>query len=102
MHYTNQLRDLEAFVKDKPDNAAARFVLGYHYLVAGHQDAARAAVRRVVDLEPKDRVAQQLLSGLEKADEPQADSRAAAAGEDKERFRDGDETELVGNVDRSA
>ena len=38
--YTQQLRKLEAFTNDKPTDAAARFVLAYHYLVVGHTDAA--------------------------------------------------------------
>ena len=38
--YTAQLRALEAYCQQKPDDAAARFVLAYHYLVAGHDDAA--------------------------------------------------------------
>jgi tetratricopeptide (TPR) repeat protein len=93
--YTDQLRDLEATVKEEPDHAAARFVLGYHYLVAGHQDAARRQFARVVDLQPKDRVAEQLLGGLQKADESQA-TREPPRPQEDERFRDGEETELVG------
>lgn len=95
--YTQQLRDLEGFVKDDPRSAAGRFLLGYHYLVAGHQDAARRQFERVVDLQPKDRVAQQLLTGLQKSDEPQAQPQAAPSDSDEPRFRDGDETELVGH-----
>lgn len=93
--YTGQLRALEVSVRDEPDLAASRFVLGYHYLVAGHQDAARRQFARVVELEPKDRVAQQLLTGLERADEP----RAAALPEPREddRYREGVETDLVGH-----
>ena len=96
--YTQQLRDLEAFTKDEPKSAAGRFVLGYHYLVAGHQDAARRQFERVVDLEPKDRVAQQLLSGLEKADDRRAsvDPPPAPPAEREEVVKDGEETDLVG------
>jgi len=97
--YEDQLRDLESFTKEEPKNAAGRFLLGYHYLVAGHQDAARRQFEKVVDLQPKDRVAKQLLTGLEKADEPQANREPPPEPKesDKSRFRDGEETELVGH-----
>lgn len=94
--YTAQLRDLETTVKNNPDGAAARFVLGYHYLVAGHQDAARKQFARVVDLQPKDRVAVQLLGGLQKPEDSQA-VRPPEPREDENRVRDGEETELVGH-----
>jgi tetratricopeptide (TPR) repeat protein len=98
--YERQLRGLETYIADHPDNAAARFVLGYHYLVAGHQDAAQRQFAKVVDLQPKDRVAQQLLTGLEHRDEPRevrpaADQRPADQPAN-DRVRDGDETDLVG------
>jgi hypothetical protein len=81
--YTKQLRNLEAFVRENPDNAAASFVLGYHYLVTNYTDAARRKLQRVVDLEPKDRVALQLLKGLdEKAVPP--DTSADSAPTDAE------------------
>jgi len=92
--YTKQLRDLEAFTKEKPDNPAGRFVLGYHYLVAGHTDAAKKQFEKVVDLQPKDRVAQQLLAGLEKDDKAAVSQPPPEPA--KERFRDGEETDLVG------
>jgi len=97
--YEDQLRDLESFTKEEPKNAAGRFLLGYHYLVAGHQDAARRQFEKVVDLQPKDRVAKQLLTGLEKADEPQANREPPPEPKesDKSPFRDGEETELVGH-----
>jgi tetratricopeptide (TPR) repeat protein len=97
--YEKQLRDLESFAKNEPKNAAGRFLLGYHYLVAGHQDAACKQFQQVVDLQPKDRVAQQLLAGLDKSDEPKpaVDNPPAPAQGDKQRFKDGEETELVGH-----
>jgi tetratricopeptide (TPR) repeat protein len=76
--YTRQLRNLEAFVRENPDNAAANFVLGYHYLVTNYTDAARKKLQRVVDLEPKDRVAAQLLKGLDDKAAPPATSADAA------------------------
>jgi len=97
--YEQQLRKLEGATKDDPQNAASRFLLGYHYLVAGHQDAARRQFAKVVELQPKDRVAQQLLTGLEKTEEPQANREPPPEPKesDKPRFQDGDETELVGH-----
>jgi tetratricopeptide (TPR) repeat protein len=76
--YTTQLRSLEAFVRENPDNAAANFVLGYHYLVTDYTDAARKKLQRVVDLEPKDRVAAQLLKGLDDKAAPPATAADAA------------------------
>ena len=46
--YTAQLRALEAYCKQKPDDAAAHFVLAYQYLVAGYDDAAAEQLKRVV------------------------------------------------------
>lgn len=62
--YTRQLRALEAYRNEHPDSAAARFVLAYHYLVAGHHDAAASQLERVVELEPQDRIARQILESL--------------------------------------
>lgn len=59
--YTNQLRVLEAAAKQDPQNGALRFLLAYHYLTAGYPDAAARQLRRVVALEPNDRVAADLL-----------------------------------------
>jgi tetratricopeptide (TPR) repeat protein len=93
--YTRQLRDLEGFTKEDREDAASRFVLGYHYLVAGHMDAASRQFEKVTELQPKDRVAQQLLSGLQKDDSAAASERIPEPAPD-ERFRDGEETDLIG------
>ena len=76
--YTTQLRALEAFVRENPNNPAANFVLGYHYLVTNFPDAARKKLQKVVELEPKDRVAAQLLKGLDDKAEPPATVADAA------------------------
>jgi tetratricopeptide (TPR) repeat protein len=60
--YTKQLRALEIFRRDHPTDAAARFLLAYHYLTMGHTAAAATELRAVVQLVPQDRVAAQLLS----------------------------------------
>lgn len=68
--YTRQLRGLEAFANEHADSPAPQFLLAYHYLVAGHADAAQRKLASVVELEPRDQVARQLLQGLSKDDEP--------------------------------
>ena len=62
--YTTHLRALEAAAKEQSNDAATRFLLAYHYLIGGHQDAAVAKLQVVVELNPKDRVAAELLQML--------------------------------------
>ena len=38
--YTQQLRALESYAVAHPDSADARFLLGYHYMTEGYEDAA--------------------------------------------------------------
>ena len=89
--YTGHLRTLEEFCRTHPDDAAAHFVLGYHYLVGGHTDMAAAALRLVVAKQPGDVVAKRLLEAITPPAEekptaasdvgsapPQADTTAAA------------------------
>lgn len=63
--YTAQLRKLEEATKAKPDSAALHFVLGYHYVTCGHEDAAKAEFAKVVELNPKDTLAADLLLGID-------------------------------------
>ncbi len=62
--YTGQLRALEDRCRREPKAAAPRFVLAYHYLVAGHKDAAVTRLKELLALEPGDRVAGRLLASL--------------------------------------
>ncbi len=62
--YTAQLRALEAHCKANPNDAAAHFVLAYHYLVTGYQDDAVDMLRAVVAVQPKDVTAQRMLDAL--------------------------------------
>lgn len=62
--YTRQLRALEGYRNQNPGSADARFVLAYHYLVAGHVDAAERELKMVVRLEPRDEVSGQILESL--------------------------------------
>jgi tetratricopeptide (TPR) repeat protein len=62
--YTDQLRALEGFVRNNPQDGGSRFVLAYHYMSAGHTDAARRQLQQVVQLVSNDRVATDLLNML--------------------------------------
>jgi tetratricopeptide (TPR) repeat protein len=62
--YTQQLRKLESYIKDNPNDASADFVLAYHYLVIGQNDAAIDALKQVVKLQPSDATAKRMLASL--------------------------------------
>ncbi len=62
--YTGHLRALEDRCRHDLNAAAPRFVLAYHYLAAGHQDAGVAQLKVLITLEPSDRVARRLLASL--------------------------------------
>ncbi len=62
--YAQQLAALEKYATDHPNVPGPRFLLGYHYLLAGHNDQAAAQFEQVVELQPKDQLAAQLLKGL--------------------------------------
>lgn len=65
-NYTMQLRSLERHTKDHADEAAPKFLLGYHYMTTGHPQAAAREFANVVKLEPKDRVAKEMLDLVDK------------------------------------
>lgn len=91
--YTGQLRKLEDFCRSHPDDAAAWFVLAYHYLVGAHTDMAADALRVVVAQQPGDAVAKQLLASI--APEPAATPPAPTA-EAAPAAAAAPETDLVG------
>lgn len=62
--YTEHLRALEDFCRKNPDNQSARFVLAYHYVTAGHDDAAIKQLTGLVKANPKDEVSKQMLLRL--------------------------------------
>jgi tetratricopeptide (TPR) repeat protein len=73
--YTQQLRRLEDFRRSNPRVSEARFLLAYHYMTTGYNDAAAKELQEVVAIEPKDRIAAQLLGSLtqqipDEADQP--------------------------------
>ncbi|MBX3441931.1 MAG: tetratricopeptide repeat protein [Planctomyces sp.] len=72
--YSQQLRLLEEFHRQNPDEAYGSFVLAYHYLTCGHMEAAAAQLENVLRLNPQDLVAKQLLQAL-----PGDESAEAAA-----------------------
>jgi tetratricopeptide (TPR) repeat protein len=65
--YTQQLRGLEHNVNEHPDDAGARFLLGYHYAMLGHLSAASHQFERVVKLEPRDKLSAAILANLDQA-----------------------------------
>jgi tetratricopeptide (TPR) repeat protein len=62
--YSNQLRELEANVRQNPNAASAHFLLAYHYMVQGHKDSAASEFQNVVKLEPKDQLAARFAAAL--------------------------------------
>ena len=62
--YSTQLRALEAYVGQYPDQPASRFLLAYHYLVIGNQSAAADQLLVVTTLSPEDKIAAELHKAL--------------------------------------
>jgi hypothetical protein len=60
--YTTQLRVLEKAAKEKTDDPALRFLLGYHYAFLGYPKEAAQQLEKCVLLAPQDEMAQKLLS----------------------------------------
>jgi tetratricopeptide (TPR) repeat protein len=58
--YTNQLRALEKAVKDKPEDPAQRFLLGFHYAYLGYPQNAVDQLERGLKVAPQDEMAKQL------------------------------------------
>jgi tetratricopeptide (TPR) repeat protein len=63
--YTDQLRALEEQVVAQPENAGLRFLVGYHYLTEGHNEAALKQFQAAAKLKPEDSVSRQLVGVLE-------------------------------------
>jgi uncharacterized protein (TIGR03066 family) len=81
--YTKQLRALEAYVKQNPGAADARFVLAYHYLTQGNKDAAAKQYKKLYDATPQDNVIKELLlltGGAEAIGAPTTPAAPAATG----------------------
>ena len=95
--YTQQLRKLEAATNDNPDDAAARFVLAYHYLVVGHTDAAIEELKAVVEKQPGDQVAKRMFEALAPPAEEAPKTEPAAEVAAAEKPAEGEAgTDLIG------
>ena len=81
--YTGHLRKLEDFCKSHPGDAAAHFVLGYHYLVGGHAEMAAEALKVVVANQPGDMVAKRLLEAVQPPQPAEAKAETAAPARDE-------------------
>jgi len=79
--YTNQLRALEAYAKSNLSSASAQFLLAYHYLAQGNNDAAGAQFERVVQLLPQDQLSSSFAKLYKKASEQPAAVAAATPGQ---------------------
>lgn len=62
--YTEHLRRLEDFTDQHPQDAAAHFVLAYHYMVMGYLEQASQKLEVVIEHQPEDQVAKWLLEFL--------------------------------------
>jgi hypothetical protein len=76
--YTRQLRALEAYATQNPQSAPAHLVLAYQYVTQGHTEAAVKEFERVVSLQPTDMLSKNLLSQLQRVEEPSATGATVA------------------------
>ncbi len=76
--YTNQLRALEAYAQSNPGSASPQFLLGYHYLVEGHNDAAAAQFEKVTQIQPNESLSASFVKVLRKASEAQSQPETQA------------------------
>jgi tetratricopeptide (TPR) repeat protein len=75
--HTAQLRALETHVRANPDDAAAAFLLAYHYLTMDYVDEAVMMWERVERLLPDDPLVGQLLEAFGQAEPTGQDPEAA-------------------------
>lgn len=96
--YTNQLRDLETFVKANPKSADGHFLIAYHYQTMGHGDAAAKQFKDALALLPEDKLLKQLVamtSPLDKTGKPATTTPPPAIGADANKSLKAEQ--LVGN-----
>lgn len=67
--YEQQLRKLEDASQADPGSADKKFLLGYHYLTAGHKDEAVSIWKKVVELQPDDQLSADLVKMYSPADD---------------------------------
>lgn len=93
--YKQQLRSLEQYCQQHPDDASAHFVLAYHDLVTGSKEGAIDALRVVVKNQPKDVTAKRMLDALAP---PESEAQVAKpAPTEVAPAENAPETDLVGN-----
>jgi tetratricopeptide (TPR) repeat protein len=73
--YTDQLRALETSVREHANDPARQFLLGYHYMVQGHTDAAGGRFQVVAQLQPQDQLSGRFAQVLNKAHQAQAQAQ---------------------------
>lgn len=84
--YTNQIRDLEAFVKANAKSPDGHFLLAYHYQTMGHEDAAAKHFQDALALLPDDKLLKQLVAMTappEKTPKPETTTPPPAVGSEK-------------------
>ncbi len=62
--YTDQLRALETWMKQNVQLPEGHFLLAYHYLTQGHNDAALRQFKQTLELTPNDAVVKQYIAML--------------------------------------
>jgi tetratricopeptide (TPR) repeat protein len=65
--YTAQLRQLESTIQSNPNGADVRFLLAYHYITGDHIEAAVKQLKAVVELQPNDKLAVDLVKMYDKS-----------------------------------
>jgi Tetratricopeptide repeat len=88
--YTAQLRALEDYCKAQRQSASARFVLVYHYLTEGFNDAAVRMLKQVATLKPSDALTAKLLKQLDQPKEaPGAEPAVPIVADDDTKVPEG-------------
>ena len=67
--FDKQLETLRSYLVEKPYDSAAHLVLGYNLYFSAHQDLAKKAFTRVLEISPDDQAAQLFLAAMEKPEE---------------------------------
>jgi tetratricopeptide (TPR) repeat protein len=86
--YTTQLRALEKASKEKPDDPALHFLLGYHYGYLGYPKEAVSQFDKVIAQAPQDQIAQKLRDAFAEklkpatADQPSGNGAANVTAAD--------------------
>jgi tetratricopeptide (TPR) repeat protein len=95
--YTEQLRALEDYVQVNPDSPDGHFVLAYHYMTAGHQDAAARQLKAVIRLAPKDQLSRQLLTMIAPSESASPGSASTAPSTTEPESKRTPPGDIVGN-----